>query len=46
MLDLHILLDPVTDFCRCPKKGLRFLPRGGLIESTKTQFKNLKFWPK
>ena len=47
MTGLHILSDPVTYFWKCPKKGVKnvfdgiFL--GGLIGSTKTQFKNLKF---
>ena len=49
-MDLHILLDPVTDFDSAPKRGLKMIvwhflkPKvGGLIGSTKTQFKNLKF---
>ena len=36
-MDLHILSEPVTDFWKCPKMGLK------TIRSTKTQFKNLKF---
>ena len=50
-MDLHILLDPVINSWKCPKRGfknmiflLTFLPKGGgLIRSTKTQLKNLKF---
>ena len=55
-MDLHILSDSSTDFCKCPKKGLIMLftiltKVGGLIGSTKTQFKNFNFgivvnWPK
>ena len=56
-MDLHILSDSSTDFCKCPKKGLIMLlftiltKVGGLIGSTKTQFKHLNFgivvnWPK
>ena len=50
MMDLHILLDPVNDFWKFPKKGFKkmifgicFTKVGGLIGSTKTPYKNLKF---
>ena len=46
MMDLHILLDPVTDFLKCPKKvfnifcfGIFFTKVGDIIGSTKTQLK-------
>ena len=48
-MDLHILSDPVSCFRKCTKKGfkndlLAFKKNsGGLIGSTKTLFKNLKF---
>ena len=50
MTNLHILLDTVTDFWKCSKKGFKFLllltflsKVGSLIGSNKTQFKNLQF---
>ena len=49
-MDLHILLDPVSDFWKCPKKGFKkndFLPFFttffdifGLIRSIKNFFKS------
>ena len=50
MMDLHILLDSVIIFFKCPKEGFKkimfltfFTKVGVLIGSTKTLYKNLKF---
>ena len=43
MTDLHILSDPVKDFWKCPKKGVKKLFFGIFYQITKTQFKHLKY---
>ena len=46
MMDLHILSDPVTDFWKCPKKGLKKLV--GIFLSDPQKFNlnilNMAWW--